>query len=136
MIVTASGGGYVLDFEDLSSRPLRYNEVSSAVNSVRSFFGPVDLAALAFIEEKMVPGCVEVAQKFKRLQDPDRASPWYGVSVRSCVLLFGTYVTVLQAREVATRYRSIDGQTSRYSKRLARRERLSTTETVAVSVAF
>ena len=36
MIVTASGGTYVPDFEDQSFSCLRYNRVSSAVNNVRS----------------------------------------------------------------------------------------------------
>ena len=77
MFVTASGGGYVSDFEDLSFSCLGYNEVSSAVISVLSFFCHADLAARVFIEDKMVPGCAELAQEIKRLQDPERARTWY-----------------------------------------------------------
>ena len=52
MIVRASTGGYVLDFEDLSFSCLWYNEVSSAVNSVRSFFGPADDSACSFTKTR------------------------------------------------------------------------------------
>ena len=65
MIVTPSNGAYILDLEDLSFSCLGYNEVSSAVK-VRSFFGHVDVATCAFIEVKILLGCVEVAQKLKQ----------------------------------------------------------------------
>ena len=135
MIVTASGGAYVPDFGDQSLSCLGYNEVLSAVNSVRSFFVHDDVAACAFIDDKMVPACVEAAQKFKRLQDPERASPWYGVSVRSRELLLGMYVRSLRAGEGITRYPGVDEYTSRYSKGLARRKRTSVENTAAVPVA-
>ena len=80
----------------------------------------------------MVPGCVEVAQKFKRLQDPEMASPRYMVSVRSRELPFGTYVTSLRAGELATRYPRVDEYTSRYIGGLARRKG-KTGATVAVA---
>ena len=102
MIVTASGAGYVIDVEELSLSCLGCNEVSSAVNTVRRFFGHATLAACAFNEDKSVPGCDEAAQKIKQLQGPERASPWYGVSVRIRNRLVGIYVTSLHAREVAT----------------------------------
>ena len=92
MFVTASGGGYVLDFEDLSFSCFGYNKVWSAVFSVLSFFRHVDVAACALIKDKMVPGCVELAQKIRRLRDPERARTWYGVSVRSRELLYGNCV--------------------------------------------
>ena len=49
MIATASGGGHVSDFEDLSLSCMGYNEVSSAVNSVGRFFGHADDPTSAFI---------------------------------------------------------------------------------------
>ena len=124
---------FVPDFEHLSFSCLGYNEVSSDVNSVRSFFGLADVADCAFIEEKMVPSCVEAAQKFKRLQDPRRASPWYWESVRSRELLFVTHVTSIRTAEVASRYPSVDDN-SRYSEGLEWRKRASPTKTVAVPV--
>ena len=112
MIVSASGGVFVSDFEDLSFSCLGYNEASIAVDGFRSFFGHVDVAAYAFIECKMLPGCLEVAQMFKRLQDPERASPYNGVSLRSCGLLYGNYVASLRA-EVTARDPSVDESTVR-----------------------
>ena len=76
MIVTASGGAFVPDFKDRSISCLGVSEVSSTVNSVRSFLGLSDVAAYAFFDDKMLSGCVEVAQKIKRLQDRESASPW------------------------------------------------------------
>ena len=64
---------------------------------------------------------VEAAQKFKRIQDLERVSPCYGVSVRSREFLYGNYVASLRAGEVATRYPSVNECTSRYSEGLARR---------------
>ena len=83
MIVTASGGGHFLDFEDLSLSCFEFNEVSSAVKSVLSFFRDPDVAACAFFENMMMPGFVEKVQKLKQLQNLKHASPWYGVSERS-----------------------------------------------------
>ena len=108
MIVTASDGECVLDFEDQFFSFLRYNEVLSAVNSIRIFLGHAHVAACAFSEDKMVPGCFEAARKFKRLEDPERAILWYGVSMRSREFLFGTYVISLRTGEVAARYLSVD----------------------------
>ena len=134
MIVTASLRGRVPDFEDLSFRCLAYNEVAIAVNSVGIPFRHADVAACVVFEDMMVPGCVEAAQKSKRLLDFEFASPWYGVSVHSRELLFGTYVTSLRAAEVSTRYTSALEYTSRYSEGLAREKRSSPTKTVAAPV--
>ena len=83
MIVTASGGRYIPDFEDFSFNCLGYNEVSNAVNCVWSFFDHADVAACSFFENMMVPGCVETPQKFKQLQDAECASSRYGASAQS-----------------------------------------------------
>ena len=135
MIVTASGWGFVPDYEDLFFSCLRYNWFSNAANGVPSCFGHANVAASALIEDRMVPACVEVTQKLKRLQDLARVSPENGISVQSRVLLFGTYVTSLHAEEMATGYPSVHGYTSRYSGGLARRKILSLTKTVVVPVA-
>ena len=82
----------------------------------------------AFTDDKMVPACVEAAQKFKSLRDPERASSWYGVPVLSRKLLFGTYVTSLRAGELDARQLSVDDYTSWYSERLARRTRMTPTK--------
>ena len=128
IIFTPVGGGYIPDFENFSFSCLGYSEVSTAVNSVRSFFGQADVAACAFIEDKIVPGCVEVAQKFKRFQDPERAITWYAVFIRTRELPFGTYVSSLRAGGLATRYSSVDEYTSWCSEGLARRRRASPTK--------
>ena len=95
------------------------NEVTSAMICIRSFFRRADVAARAFIEDKMVPRCVEVVQKFKRHQDPESASPWYGVSVRCREILNGKYVACLRAEEVPTRYFNVEEYTLRYSEGLS-----------------
>ena len=90
MIVAGSGWAYDLVVEDPSFNCIGYNEVSSASNSVKKFFGHADVAACTFIKDQMVHGCVEVAQKFKRLQDRRRAAPWYGLTffmTSSCLKL-------------------------------------------------
>ena len=74
MTVTASGGGYIVDFEDMAFSCLTFIEASCAVNSDRSFFGDANESACALIEDKMIPVCVEEAQKFKRIQDTEGAS--------------------------------------------------------------
>ena len=64
---------------------------------------------------------MEAAQHFKRVQDQEHASSWYGVSVLNREIQCGNYAANLRAGELATRHPSVNEFTSRYSEVLARR---------------
>ena len=116
MIVTPIGGGFSPDFEDLSFKCSGYNKVSNAVKSVRSCLSHDDVASCAFIDNNVVPGCVEAAQKSGRPRDEERMTPWQHVSVRSRELLSRNNVATFRVGEVASRYPSVDEYTSRYGE--------------------
>ena len=56
--------------------------MSNAESGLQRFFEHATVAACAVIEDKMVPGCVEVVQKI------ERQSPLSGVTVSSHKLLY------------------------------------------------
>ena len=93
----------MLDFDIVLLSWLRFIELSSAVNSILSFFGHAAVIECAFIEDKMVMECVEVVLKIGLLLHPERACPCCEVSVRSRFLLFGNYDSSFCSEEVATK---------------------------------
>ena len=83
MTVAWSSGGDIPVLEAVSLSYQNLNEESSAVNSVRSFVGHSDSAQCAFVVDKILPDYFEDVQQFKCFQNPERARPWYGASVRT-----------------------------------------------------
>ena len=73
MFIRASAGGCDQDLKCVSFSCLAFNEVSFTFKIVRCFFGHADVGACAVIEDRTAPECVEAAQKFKHLHDPERA---------------------------------------------------------------